>query len=338
MKGPNPFAQWESDASDICGRKDESRIFNGFADSAASGQGGILEVFGGPGSGKTTMLRHFQAEAERAGMMAVFVNAESGEDVKALADKAYREVPGPEPGRQRGAAPGGFERLVAAIGKAGKGAFGAIIFIDNLDRMRKAPEALAELARLAKSGWGKRKVGFVVSMTAVMGTGSEVETAMVLKPFEEHEARELVERALGKGPLKMGDECLGSILADSGGNPKLIKSVCRHIYEKLRDNEKMITKGHYLGYLQYIMGMLSREWFGAMYQGTPASERQILHELSRSEEGMHVSDVATKLGKPLGPVTALTRRLLDSGQIVKVDRGKYRIFSKLYARYVSQRS
>ena len=56
------------------------------------------------------------------------------------------------------------------------------------------------------------------------------------------------------------------------------------------------------------------------------------------EEGAHVSDVAKAIGKPLGPVTALMKRLLDRGAVVKMDRGKYRIFSRLYARYVKDRS
>jgi predicted transcriptional regulator len=86
------------------------------------------------------------------------------------------------------------------------------------------------------------------------------------------------------------------------------------------------------------MSALSREWFGRLYQETPSAERGILSALARSEEGMHVSDIAKNLGKPLGPVTALTKRLLDSGQIVKIDRGRYMVFSKLYARYVVQRS
>ena len=59
---------------------------------------------------------------------------------------------------------------------------------------------------------------------------------------------------------------------------------------------------------------------------------------AKNEEGMHVSDIAEELGKPLGPVTALTRRLLDRGQIIKLGRGKYRIFAKLYAKYVMQRA
>ncbi len=337
MKGPNPFARWESDPSAICGRKDESRIFNGFASGVSAGQGGLLVLSGGPGEGKTTMLRHFQAEGERAGLLTVYVNAERREDEKEIAGKAFGEIP-QAPGHHPPTPPDSFEKLAAAVEKAAKGGFGALIIIDDLDRMRKAPEALSALSRLAKAGWGRRKVGFVVSTTRAMDERSEVVTAIELRPFEEHEARELVEKALGKGPPKMGDECLASILADSGGNPKLIKSVCRHIYDKLRDNEKLITKGHYLGYLQYIMSMLSREWFGSMYQLTPPSERRILSELARSEDGLHVSDIAARLAKPLGPVTALIGRLAESGQVVRVGRGRYRVFSKLYARYVVQRS
>jgi hypothetical protein len=158
-----------------------------------------------------------------------------------------------------------------------------------------------------------------------------------LRTLDSHEAGEMVERALGKGPPKMGEECMNSIMADTQGNPRLFKTVCRLVYERLRDNERVISKGHYLAYLPYIMSMLGREWFGRLYQETPASERAILAVLAKNEDGMHVSDIAKTLKKPLGPTTALMKRLLDSGQVVKLDRGKYRIFARLYAKYVSQR-
>ena len=338
MKGPNPFAPYEDDPANICGMRDESRIFNGFADAVASGQGGVMLIQGGPGSGKTMLLRYFKGEAERKGVACPFVPAEKGENDRALVDKIWQELSYLPDFKGGPAHPDSIVKAMAAAARADKAGFGSIIFIDDLDRMRKAPEFLSAVVKAAQSAWGRSKVGFVVSTTMAMEAPSEVASVMSIKPFDERDARELIEKALKKGPLKMGDECLNSIIADSGGNPRLIKSVCRHIFEKLRDNEKVITKGHYLGYLQHIMSMLSREWFGRMYQETPAAERAILHELAREEGGMHVSDAARRLGKPLGPVTALTKRLLDSGQIVKVDRGRYRVFAKLYARYVSQRA
>jgi hypothetical protein len=185
---------------------------------------------------------------------------------------------------------------------------------------------------------GKSKVSFVVSATRE----PKIELlpsakVMAIKPLDPHEAGEMVEKALKKGPPKMGEECMNSMMADTDGNPRLLRTVCRLVYERIRDNERVITKGHYLAYLPYIMSMLSREWFGRMYQETPPGERAILHALASSEDGMHVSDVARKIGKPMGPTTALMKRLLDSGQVVKIDRGKYRVFARLYAKYVGQR-
>ncbi|MFN7991436.1 MAG: AAA family ATPase [Candidatus Micrarchaeia archaeon] len=303
-----------------------------------SRQGGVIAVIGGPGGGKSSLLRHFRHVAEKQGMLSVMVKAEKGEDERSVVDKLYSEMAFPPGAKPEAGAPHDLEGLVRALDRADKKAFGAIVFIDDIDRMRKSPEFVRKIVASSLSNWGKRQIGFVISSTKELRGGSDRMTLMRLAPFGAHEAAEMMERALKKGPPKMGEECLSSILSDSGGNPRLIKSVCRHIYDKLRDNEKVITKGHYLGYFQHIMSMLSSEWFGRMYQETPGAEREILRELARNEGGMHVSDIAKKLGKPLGPVTALTKRLLDSGQIIRMDRGKYAVFARIYGRYVGLRS
>lgn len=333
MKGPNPFVPWEEDPDNIFGRKEESRIFNSFANATSSEQGGAMLVTGGPGLGKTLLLRHFGRQAEKNGLLAPYVKVEKGEDVKAVVGKLYHEL-SLLPGFKGDSVPKRFKELVerAAFSK-----FGAVFLIDDIDNMKKADEAVSGIIRTVESGWKKGKASFVMSSTKEFRMTSEMMSILRLKPLSEHDARELVTKALKKGPPKMGEECLHSIMAGSGGNPKLFKVICRHIYDRLRDNEKVISKGHYLAYLPHIMSMLSREWFGGMYQETPEAERRILRVLAKSDEGMHVSDIAKKLRKPLGPVTALTRRLLDRGQVVRLGRGKYRIFARLYAKYVIQR-
>ena len=332
MKGPNPFALWEDDPAALAGRKHEIRSFASFANAAASRQGSVLVVLGGPGAGKSTILRRLRQEAEKEGLEAPYVNAERGEDESAVSDKLYQEM---APGaRRRGKAPSTFEELSGKLG-AGQG---AVFFIDDIDNMKKADEAFRRIVDLLKAKRGKRSIAFVVSsMRQLKALEGPVEH-MALKPLEEHEAREMIDKALKKGPPKMGEECFNSLLADTGGNPRLLKRICHDIYGRLRENEKVISKGHYLAYLPQIMGSLSREWFGKMYQETPRAEREILHAIAGEEDGAHVSDIAKRIGKALGPVTALTRRLLDSGQIVRIDRGKYKLFSRLYARYVVQRS
>ncbi|MFH0737691.1 MAG: AAA family ATPase [Candidatus Micrarchaeota archaeon] len=339
MKGPNPFALWEDDPGSISGRKEEARSFSSFVNAASSRQGGVLLVIGGPGVGKSAILRYFHHEAGKAGMAAVYVNAEKGEDESALANKCHSELlsAGALKGPLGGPPPSGMAGFLDKAQRVVSKGSGLLVLIDDFDLMKRPDALLGDIVALAKTGWGKREIGFVLSSTRELKAPEGPIASVFLKPFDEHETRDLVDKALKKGPPKMGEECLMSLISDTGGNPRLLKRICHDIYERLRDNEKLITKGHYLAYLPQIMGALSREWFGGMYQETPMAERAILGALSKEEAGMHVSDIAKKIGKPLGPVSALTKRLLDSGQIVRLDRGKYRIFSKLYARYVSQR-
>jgi energy-coupling factor transporter ATP-binding protein EcfA2 len=337
MKGPNPFVLWDQDTQNISGRKEEARIFNGFVNATSSKQPEIMLVTGGPGVGKTSLLKYFGHLARKNGVLAPYVKIEKGESMEMVLDKLHHEVrswPGIAVTEKK--APSDFEGLLDSVSPEKKH-FGIIFFMDDIDKMKKAPETVSEIEQAVKKSWGKKNISFVLSSVKDFRVSGLVKK-MELKALEEHEAREVVEKALKKGPPKMGEECFNSIMNDTGGNPLLFKTVCHYIYERLRENEKVISKGHYLAYLPYIMSMLSREWFGRMFQETPAAEREILLVISKNEKGAHVSDVAKELDKPLGPVTALVKRLLERGQIVKIDRGKYKVFSRLYGKYVIQRS
>ncbi len=338
MKGPNPFAVLEDNPEAAAGRKYETGVFANFINAASSKQPRVLMVSGGPGSGKTFLMRYFRHDAEKKGMLTAYVRAEKGENAASSIGRLYQETMLLQ-GARGAAHPQTFGALVQALGRAGEKHFGTIIFIDDADSLRNREGAVAAMIKLTAAMQGRKAVSFALSSTMELRAeaGPEVVTALRLKPFDEHEAKEFIDNGLGKGP-KMGEECLHSIMADTGGNPGLVKAVCRHIYDRLKDNEKVITKGHYLAYLPYIMSMLSGEWFGRAYQETPGAERAILAAMAKNSEGMHVSDIARTLGRPLGPTTALMKRLLDSGQVVRLDRGKYRIFAGLYARYVAQRS
>jgi hypothetical protein len=302
IKGPNPFLPWEEDPKSIFGRKEEIRIFSSFANATGSKQSSGLLVSGGPGLGKTLLLRRFAYEAQKNGMLAPLVKVEKGEGEEAVVADISHELSVLSGAKDK--KPGTFMELVEGTTKFGR--FGAVIFIDDADQMKKADEALGRIAEAVKAAWGRKRVSFALSSTREFKT-PEMFSLMRLGPFDEHDAKELVSKALGKGPPKMGEECLHSIMAGSRGNPRIFKSICRHIYDRIRDDEKVISKGHYLAYLPHIISMLSREWFGGMYQETPEAERKILQVLAKSDEGMHVSDIAKALRKPLGPITALTK-------------------------------
>lgn len=323
MKGPNPFNIYDIEPDQIIGRKEEIRLFNSFINAAANNQNSIILVTGVAGIGKSTLIRYFSHMARKEGLIAPYIKMEKGEGMEGMIDKLF-QVTKAIPRIDLPKTPKNMDELIGMM--KNEKYFGSIIFIDDIDKMKKSSDVLKELDKAKKDG-----VSFVLSSTKDI----EIERKIILRPFAEHEAKELVEKALGKN-LKMGEECFSNIMNDSDGNPRIFKTVCHHIYERLRENEKIISKGHYLAYLPHIMNILGREWFGWMYQNTPKSERKILEVIAKGE--CHVSDVAAELSIGLGPITALIKRLLERGEIVRIDRGKYRIFAKLYGRYVISRS
>ncbi|MFH1520434.1 MAG: AAA family ATPase [Candidatus Micrarchaeota archaeon] len=314
MKGPNPFA-WNPESSEVFGRKTEITIFKSFANATASKQSGVLVIFGGTGIGKTTLLRNFKQIAEKFGLDCIYIKAEKSETECDLVGKTFANEKN-------------FENAIRKIKT------GTIIMIDGIEKLAGSEKLADKLTRLVNSYWNKKPISIVLSSTReITREGNRI---IELRRFDEHDIREMIDNAMKKGLPKMGDECIHSILNDSGGNPKLARMICWYIYEKLKENEKLITKGHYLSYLPYIMTMLSNEWFGRLYQETPKAEREVLRKLA--EEEMLVSEIAKELKKPMGPVATLTKRLLDRGQIIRIERGRYRIFAKLYGKYILQRN
>ncbi|VVC03042.1 AAA ATPase domain protein [Candidatus Bilamarchaeum dharawalense] len=323
MKGPNPFA-WNPESFEAFGRKIEINIFASFINATASKQPGVLLIFGSRGTGKTTLLKNFKHEAERGGLFCPLIRIEKGEKEMDLIEKMFPDEKKPED-------------LEAALNKLDR-ENGSILFIDGMDNLENAEYIAKKIAKKINMNWNKKAVSVVMSSISELKISQEGARIIYLKSFDQHSMLEMIEHALGKNSLKMGDECLNSILEDSGGNPKLARMICWYVYEKLKENEKIITKGHYLAYLPYIRDMLYNDWFGQIYNETPKAEREILRALALERDGMKISEISKKLKKPLGPISTLAKRLLERGQIIRLERGKYKIFAPLYGRYVLQRS
>lgn len=333
MRGSNPFIPSVDENDDIIGKKEELRILDGFISMVGSGNPSMILIRGVPGSGRSAFLRHLEREAAKAGIFTVYARAERGEDLSEISKRIYGEMTGSAGVLKK--KPSGFSELLPAlVPQEGKKAFGTLLIIDDIDALRKPEESIMAMERAIQAS--PNKVG--LAMSTIRTIRRKDLAILELKPLGEGEAREFVDKSLKNSHVRMGDECISTILSDTGGNPKLFRSVCRLIYDKLRENEKIISKGHYLAYLPAIMAVLSIEWFARAYQETPMSERAILVAMAKDEDGIHVSDISRRVGRPMGQVTALIGRLLDSGQIVRLERGKYKVFSKLYARYILQRS
>ncbi len=346
MKGPNPFVPW--DESSIIGRKEQFKTFEDFLDFVAQGNSGILLLRGVPGSGKSMMMRRFQAETLKRKLFAPYIKAERNEKMDRVSKELFQELEGEimdkvdagaiphgraaEFSRQKGA--GTFRILINNLAKTlGHSFSGVVFFIDDFDSVRKTEDALRHMANVASE---KRNIGFVISSTKKLQRLPENVREIELGPIEEYEFHDFIAKALSKEP-KMGEECIKSIYRDSGGNPKLLKQVCWILYDRIREGEKMITRAHYTANVRNIVSFLSREWFGKLYASASAQEGVILKILARANKPLSVKEVSTQLNKSMGPVATLLLRLEAKGHIVKFERGKYQVFSGLYAKFIRER-
>lgn len=330
MTESNPFALPEAK---FIGRKEELDIFERIVESTSAKQPELTVIRGGIGVGKTTLMNEFEKVAAKKGMLTVHVKAERREKIEDVVDKLYYELLHEK--MRAGLTQNNLRSFVKTLEeRMVEGIFGAVVFVDCVDNMPKPEEAIAEANKIINPKMWRRRVTFVFTTKRKIPLPEEVKE-LLIKPFNEKEAHDFVNTSLrGK---KMGDECFNSIFEDTNGNPRLIRGVCKYVYERLREDDRIITKGHYLAALPYIMSRLSREWFGGMYQETPKAERTVLIAIAHTGK-TRITKVSATLGKPPGPTNTLARRLLERGELVQIERGEYAVFSKLYGRYVIQRS
>lgn len=214
----------------------------------------------------------------------------------------------------------------------------ALVFLlDDLDKglvVRKSYETIARMSEDLENA--HVPCLFVISSSSKQLV-EEGYRRIELTGLSEHDIRELIERLLKPTKIKIGEECLKELIADSEGNPTILLTACRVLFDKLSEKEKLITKGHYLANRSAIINALGDEIFDEGYGLASPAERMIL-KLMATGETMHVSDIAKKMKKPLNTVTRLVLRLVESGNLVRAKRGQYRIFNRLYGKYISKQA
>lgn len=339
VKGLNPFIPW--DENTIIGRKEQFEEFEDFIKNIYAGNSKIIILVGLPGSGKSMLLRHFRSEAHKRKMFSSYIKAEKRDKLDRISKALFIELEGEISAIKhaeqnvliKDGNVGTLRGVINILEKSSHGFEGAIFFIDDIDNTRKYEEIIRNISNVVSE---KKHIGFMLSSTRRLAEIPENAKEIFLPPIEEHEFHEYVSKLLKK-EVKMGDECIKAVYSDSGGNPRLLKEVCWMLYDGIKENEKMITQAHYNSSIRNIISFLSRDWFGKLYATSSTQERSILKILARSNVPISVKDISIRLNKGMGPVATFLLRLESKGHIIRAERGKYAVFSRLYARFIRER-
>lgn len=350
MKGINPFTPGIQ--TELTERKQETRLFESYLSSTIAGQPVFMQLTGAKGFGKTLMFRKFQEIAEKNIALAVVIRAHRDKPVAflnqmidelrntlaekgsfGLLPKKYADIFD----RKKTETPIDMREKLRGIHINMRNNISAIVFlVDDSNRLSK--EALNGVINTF-SGLAAGKIPYmlVLASTGELHIPRDLFRTVRISPLNEREITGFIQKSLEPHKLKMGEECLRSIIGDSQGHPLVLLTICWTIYDKIKENEKVISKGHYLAYLPAIMNNLSRELFDDLYDETSQGERGVLRAFAKSGGEANVSSIAGQISKPLGTVTTLVLRLAKKGNLNKTARGKYIIFNRLYGKYILNR-
>lgn len=301
MEQKNPFYLW-GEKADLIGLKEELRFVDSFLSNVESGKKSVLSVTSLPGCGKSSFLEKIASVCESRAFVVSFVRFEFGESH--------------------------FETISQFLPiSADRSSKPVIVILDDLDKAKNFRSLLVEIQNLSSS----LKVGFIISSLVQLDFPGA--RSIHLSEFGSFESHELISNSLKSTSIKMGEECISTLLDESSGNPRLLKLIGYFLFEKLKPNEKIITKGHYLSLFPQILSFIAKEWFSRLLAGVSKKEALILRLFSNTST-LSVSQMASSLKIPLSQVTSMVIRLEKKGFLQKVERGKYKIFSKIFAKYL----
>ncbi len=347
MQKVNPFTP----GINQFGRKNEEARFEELLGRVRAGTAEALAITSVRGMGKTYLLEKFAGIARRSNTLTISTRAQKGEGVgdilKKIANELQRSL---EEINETSAMPIGALRLAIFSGKGNahvqyekaysvlKNYFEAIaILIDNAEKLK--PGTINELARIVEKLAQENMPYFLVFSYSggLKITGEKIREIRV-PPLRDTEMKKAIEGALKPHGLRMGDECLAAIMADSQGHPLVFLITCWILFDRMRENEKIISKGHYVRNRDAIIDKLGQELFDELYDKASASERNIVVALAQMGEVMRVRDIATYIKSPINTVTTLIARLTEDGVVEREGRGKYKLFNPLFGGYVLKRA
>jgi hypothetical protein len=341
MKGKNPFTLFATSPKMLAGRKPEISMYNSLLKEISGKRPSSMLIAGSPGMGKSSLLSYFVRYAEKQLFYSLMVKAGARERTDILMQRILAELGNYLDGLVADGTISNRVRknivekkdLVQAAKTIGRHCEGLMIMIDDVDKLRDNHLLNSLIGEIQKKERGL-KLGFVLS--SVSFDEHFIGMKIMLSPFDEHDSHEMINDALGKGPPKMGEGCYEALMKDSEANPRILRTMCFVLYDQLGDKEKIITRKHYIVNSSKIMSILSRDFFDPLWQSLPEGERRVLVAFAESKGSAHISDIANKLD--MRHATTLALRLEEKGQLIRVDRGIYKVFTKLYGKYAIERS
>jgi len=158
----------------------------------------------------------------------------------------------------------------------------------------------------------------------------------ILENFTFDESKWFIRKKLEKLKISISDDVLNIVYNVTEGHPFVISAYMSTAYSKLKSGEKELRKEHFEATdIDFVRRVLS-PFFSRFYDQAGKNSRHILIEMAKKNGKSELSELCGILKKENNELSPYLAKLTQDGAILRIDRGKYKLFHKLLAQYIKQ--
>ncbi len=158
----------------------------------------------------------------------------------------------------------------------------------------------------------------------------------VLENFTLEESKAFVRKKLTKVKISISYDVLKQVYSVTEGHPFVLSAYMATAYSKLKPGEGELRKEHFEATdIEFVKRVLS-PFFSRFYDQVSKNSRSILTEMAKRDGKIDLSELCGVMGRKSNELSPYLAKLTQDGAILRIDRGRYKLFHKLLIQYVKQ--
>ena len=238
---------------------------------------------------------------------------------------------------------------LTAAWKALKGTKKTIVFL--IDEARVLERNRAELLLYLRAVLEQLQIGRIpvmiipagkLTITGPAGTGFSplVRTfpPAVLENFSREEAASFVTKKLKQAGVEAEESVFEKVYNVTEGHPFVLTAYMNSAYSRLQSEQTKLTSAHFEATDVDFVRVDLAPFFARFYDQAGRRSRQVLSAMADLPKGeVSLSELAKKFGLEMNEISPHLGKLVQDGSIVRIDRGKYKLFHHLLSEYIKNK-
>lgn len=156
----------------------------------------------------------------------------------------------------------------------------------------------------------------------------------ILENFTQEESKKFIQKKLDKVKISISDDLLNRVHKITEGHPFVLSAYMATAYLKIKAGETELKKEHFdAADLEFVKRILS-PFFSRFYDQAGRKSKTILLEMAKHNGEITLAELSEILKNEYNELSPYLAKLTQDGAIIRIDRGRYKLFHKLLGKYI----